>query len=110
LTSLRTSYGWNYVCGQPCRAAFTTTLPPNTPSVLWNAGTYNAMVSVTSYHSGGINVSLMDGSVRFVSETIDSGPATNKKFDTTDGNVSGASPFGIWGAYGSRDGNESASF
>jgi prepilin-type N-terminal cleavage/methylation domain-containing protein/prepilin-type processing-associated H-X9-DG protein len=110
LTSLRTCYGWNYVCGQPCRTAFTTTLPPNTPSVLYNAGTYNSMISVTSYHSGGVNVSLMDGSVRFVSETIDSGPAANKKFDTTDGNVSGASPFGIWGAYGSRDGNESASF
>jgi prepilin-type N-terminal cleavage/methylation domain-containing protein/prepilin-type processing-associated H-X9-DG protein len=109
LTSLRTIYGWIYVAGCPWYATFATTLPPNTPSVVYT-GTYNVMISATSYHSGGVNVSLVDGSVRFVSDTVDSGPATNKKFDTTDGNVSGASPFGIWGAYGSRDGNESTSF
>jgi prepilin-type processing-associated H-X9-DG protein len=57
----------------------------------------------TSYHKGGVNLALVDGSVRFISETIDAGTA-NAAVN------SGASPFGVWGALGSRDGGESAAF
>ncbi len=105
------SMGWNYVNGSYQMTSFVTTLPPNSASCYLNAGFYNALVSASSYHSGGVNVTLLDGAVRFISETIDAG--TGKCFAdvATDpvGEVSGESPFGVWGAYGSRDGGEAKS-
>ena len=56
-----------------------------------------------SNHSGGVNCALMDGSVRFVTDNIDCG-------DTGASQVySGKSPYGVWGALGSRNGGESTS-
>ncbi len=96
-------FGW-FWASTFYHVTFTTTLPPNSPSCYNRASAFNAVMSATSFHPGGVNAALMDGSIRFVSETIDSG--TEKAFpnQTT---PSGPSPFGIWGAYGSRDGGES---
>jgi hypothetical protein len=59
------------------------------------------MFTATSNHSGGVVVGAADGSVRFISETIDigTGDATNR-----DGGISN---YGVWGAFGSRNGGES---
>jgi prepilin-type processing-associated H-X9-DG protein len=56
-----------------------------------------------SYHPGGVNALFGDGSVRFINDTIDAGNA-NSAYVT-----SGQSPFGVWGAMGSRSGGESKS-
>ncbi|MDR3232381.1 MAG: DUF1559 domain-containing protein [Planctomycetaceae bacterium] len=58
------------------------------------------MNSASSWHSGGVNVTLGDGSVHFISERIDTGSGTRIV-------NSGPSPFGVWGALGSIDGGES---
>jgi hypothetical protein len=99
-------YSWQWCGGHWYHIGFTTTLPPNSPSCYNRATRYNALFSATSFHTGGVNVTLMDGSGTFVSETIDSG--TNNAFPTPS-TPSGKSPFGVWGAYGSRNGGESAS-
>jgi prepilin-type processing-associated H-X9-DG protein len=106
-SDVRVLCGWIYYQGPYIYSSFTTVLPPNAPSCYHMANAFNSIVTPTSYHSGGVNTSLMDGSVRFIPNTIDAG--TGSSFGTTDGNVSGISPFGVWGAYGSRDGGEPVS-
>jgi prepilin-type N-terminal cleavage/methylation domain-containing protein len=110
-TSIDIAIGTIFYVGQWVYSSFTTTLPPNSPSCYYDGG--NTILTPSSYHAGGINATLGDGSVRFVSETIDAGPSTNETFsdiaDAPIGAVSGKSPFGVWGALGSRDGGESTS-
>ncbi len=51
------------------------------------------MSTPSSNHSGGVNVGLGDGSVRFIRDSIDVG---NQAYATIQ-NLSGLSPFGVWG-------------
>jgi len=103
---------------RPLFTQFMTVLPPNSPTcanTAPNTGYVNAdmgtgigqasLVTVTSYHTGGVNAARCDGSVFFVSDTIDYG-----NLDTRPGSGdSGQSPYGVWGALGSIDGGESVS-
>jgi type II secretory pathway pseudopilin PulG len=95
--------GWNYVDGHFIQTGFHTVLPPNSPACLNRTNGDIGIFTPTSHHKGGVNVSLADGFVRFISETIDAGTANAAV-------SSGASPFGAWGALGSRDGRESTAF
>ena len=92
--------------GRFIMGSFNTVLAPNSPSCN-PAGSIRdgwQVSSVTSYHSGGVNILMFDGSTRFVSNTIDCG--TMKDIET--GVLTGVSKFGVWGAMGSTDGGESA--
>ncbi len=88
-------------------SSFSTILPPNSPSCSGGPLDYDArmMVAASSYHTGGVNVGIGDGSVQFVSDTISSGTLTS----TTTPVNGGPSPFGVWGAMGSINGGESHS-
>jgi prepilin-type N-terminal cleavage/methylation domain-containing protein/prepilin-type processing-associated H-X9-DG protein len=85
-----------------------TILPPNAPT----CGAWAPPVS--SFHSGnGANVAMCDGSIRFVSETIDTGDLSLalKGSGTTDPhyvwNYIGTSRWGgVWGQLGSQKGGE----
>lgn len=46
---------------------------------------------------------MVDGAVKFISDNIDSGNLSAVNPPT---NGSGLSPYGIWGALGSKSGNE----
>lgn len=101
-----TSRGYRWGDGAAYFSAFTSAVPPNSGNCFssasmghWNQGFYTA----SSMHVGGVQCLMMDGSVRFISENISSG---NQAATPPSGNTGGASPYGVWGALGSRIGGE----
>ena len=59
--------------GQVMCQGLTTTLPPNAPVCSYGGDNVWGAATAQSNHSGGANAAMLDGSVRFVSETVDCG-------------------------------------
>ena len=97
-------FGSWWTDGQAERVAFNTILAPNSPGCTddnnGNADSVNIVLPPTSRHTGGVNAGLCDGSVRFVSNNIDTGNTNVGQPD------SGASNYGSWGALGSKSGGD----
>ena len=94
--------GW--ANGVTAYTGMATILPPNSPHCLQSSNDHSdGQAPASSWHTGGIQVGLADGSVRFISATVDTGNLSARDVRT------GPSPFGIWGALGSMQGGEVAS-
>ena len=92
--------GQAWACGWCCNTGFTTILPPN--SIGCEGGIYDqSRYPPDSNHPGGVNGLMADGSVRFISDTIDGGTPAHAYPTGND-----VSPFGVWGAMGSKSGGE----
>jgi prepilin-type N-terminal cleavage/methylation domain-containing protein/prepilin-type processing-associated H-X9-DG protein len=96
------SSGDRWTDGGASYMAFNTILPINSPSCAWNNhDAQNGFYSASSRHTGGCHAVMGDGSVRFISENIDTG---NLSVDAT--NPTGQSPYGVWGALGTKAAGE----
>ena len=105
--------GRAWMSGEFLSGYFHATLPPNSPSCSQDHRPYYGnLVSASGFHTGGVNVGMGDGSVQFVSDTVDTGALQNAPasyMNWQDVLLSGKSPYGVWGAAGSRNGGESVS-
>jgi len=103
LSSTAVGAGMFWVDGRVAWSGVTMVLPPNSQSCIYQADSKNwGIFSSSSWHPGGVNVVMVDGSVHFVVDTIDAGnPASGQTAKYGD-----PSPYGIWGGMGSIAGSE----
>ena len=106
--------GGCFFSGQAIWTGFLTILPPNSPHCTtyqpYPSWADTGIYSAGSRHTGGAQCLFGDGSVHFVSETVNNVTANTAGLDITSGNrdsIKGISPFGVWGAMGTINGGES---
>lgn len=105
-----TAAGYRLYAGSPFFAAMTTILPPNSAVCVIGSGGnsphwFSGIWTATSEHTGGVQIAMADGSVRFISDSIDAGNTATPAPSNTS---SGISPYGVWGALGTKAAGETS--
>ena len=97
--------GGRWTDGAAPYGLFATILAPNSSSCsVGEEETADGIYSSGSHHTGGIQAAMADGSVHFISQQIDVGDSTLPPPTTTQfGQQPTPSPYGVWGALGTRD-------
>jgi prepilin-type N-terminal cleavage/methylation domain-containing protein/prepilin-type processing-associated H-X9-DG protein len=97
--------GIRWCSGLVGATGFFTVLPPNGPRCASGGAPYGGSygyATASSNHGDGANVSMCDGSTRWVTAQIDCGDLSQPHSRT----LTGASPWGVWGSLGSAQGGE----
>ncbi len=106
-SQIQSRFGIAWQDAQPMYVGFNCVLPPNAPACAdggnWGDSTH-LVIPPASRHTGGVNTVWVDGSVHFISESIDTGNVNIRQ------GYSGPSRYGIWGALGSKDGGEAQQY
>ena len=105
-SSIQARFGIAWQDANPMYVSFNTVFPPNGASCAdggINGDSVHLVIPAASRHTGGVNVALCDGSVRFISDSIDTGNLNARQA------ISGPSVYGAWGALGSKSGGEVSS-
>ena len=105
-THVKTQRGMFIFDGRVAIAGFTTIVPPNGPSCQALNSYSHGIFPPTSHHPGGVNGAFADGVVKWIPDNINTDKVIGVAAPTTAG---GPSPFGVWGALGTRQGGESKS-
>jgi len=92
--------------GRPYFVYFATAVPPNGPNCQRaNPDGAWGHIPASSRHPGGAQIVMGDAKVAFISENIDTG---NPNAASLLGNTGGRSPYGVWGALGTRASSDTA--
>ena len=106
--------GFQWAAGRPLYGQCNTILPPNreicidrgSGGVLNNHGNAG-IVPPGSRHQGGCHVLMTDGAVKFITDSIEAGSTSIAQSYTGSATQPGSkSPFGLWGALGTRASSE----
>lgn len=103
--------GFRWADSQNAQSNVHTILPPNAPMCVAHDSNGNAIMSSASRHQGGVHVLMGDGAVKFITSSIEAGNQNNpvvwRNGNDANMNQPGAqSPYGLWGALGSRGARE----
>lgn len=106
--------GYRWANAAPIFSGFNTILPPNSECALGDVDTWaQGVTPAGSRHPGGAHIAMGDGAVRFITDSIDTGAATagnetSRPVGNTDimAPAGSRSPFGLWGALGTRASKE----
>ncbi|TWT59230.1 DUF1559 domain-containing protein [Allorhodopirellula solitaria] len=106
--------GFHWYDAMPVYCQVHTILPPNAllcTDAGPGAGHGDLVSTVSSRHQGGAHVLMGDGAVKFITDSIEAGNSTNPVVylngsAATNNQAGAASPFGLWGALGTRGGRE----
>jgi prepilin-type N-terminal cleavage/methylation domain-containing protein/prepilin-type processing-associated H-X9-DG protein len=101
--------GYRWADGRPLYSGFNTILPPNNEVCLGVDDSSGGVAPASSRHPGGVHVLMSDGSIRFVTDSIEAGDGSAGV--VTSGGVGprspgSPSPYGLWGALGTRAAHE----
>ena len=115
LSAVAVGRGYRWAAGRLVWTGINTILPPNTELCFGGgagAGSPNdtfGTASASSRHQGGAHILMADGAVKFITDSIEAGDATigNVWRGGTGPRIPGAaSPYGLWGALGTRASKE----
>jgi hypothetical protein len=101
--------GFRWASGTATYSSMNTILPPNSEVCVTFADTGQGMLPPSSRHQGGVHVMLGDGAIKFITDSVDTGDltiATVSNQSDSDLPPGSASPYGLWGATGTRASKE----
>ncbi|TWT82734.1 hypothetical protein CA13_41970 [Planctomycetes bacterium CA13] len=109
LDNVNRSRGYRWCHGVPQMTGFSTILPPNSELCQLGNDSAESQGSISSRHQGGAHVLMADGAVKFITESIEAG-SSRSGIVWARGTGTQApgfeSPFGLWGALGTRASKE----
>jgi prepilin-type processing-associated H-X9-DG protein len=107
--------GYRWADFRPYASGFHTILPPNAEICSGNNSGQTGVWAASSRHQGGAHILMADGAVVFMTDSIEAGDSRNPMVwrDATNvgpvppSNVEGSpSPYGLWGALGTKASKE----
>jgi prepilin-type N-terminal cleavage/methylation domain-containing protein/prepilin-type processing-associated H-X9-DG protein len=101
--------GFRWADAVPVYSQCTTIRPPNKEICGMSGADRNLSATMSSRHQGGVHVVMADGAVKFITDSIESGNQSmgNVRTGQTGPRAPGAaSPYGLWGALGTRGSRE----
>ena len=112
ITDTRYQPGSNWAPSAATYTGFFTNAPPNMPRCTNDYDWSTAVMPASSYHPGGVFVTMCDASTRFVTDSVDAGDPTAAQVNNQ-GSTANAFTYtkpsmrGVWGAIGTIKGSES---
>ena len=99
--------GFRWADGMPVFTGVNTIRPPNSAIVgSGNTDDTSGLMGPSSRHQGGAHVCMVDGAIRFVTNSIDTGDQSARTPYLGSPAEGKESPYGVWGAMGTRASGE----